>query len=87
MTESGLERSGKRLRVAFRSTKWILGGVSGGGASNIRWEASRHGKIFGQHVCFLNNLFMGLHMYNIYIYIYTFILLNYDNHANHYVSL
>ena len=30
MTESGLERSGKRLRVALHSTKWILEGGAGG---------------------------------------------------------
>ena len=30
MTESGLERSGKRLRVALHSTKWILEGGCGG---------------------------------------------------------
>ena len=30
MTESGLERSGKRLRVALHSTKWIVEGGAGG---------------------------------------------------------
>ena len=30
MTESSLERSGKRLRVALHSTKWILEGGGGG---------------------------------------------------------
>ena len=39
MSESGLERSGKRLRVALHSTKWILRGGAGG--ETVKFDFSR----------------------------------------------